>query len=383
MQISIKNFQSIEDITITLPEGAFTCLVGQSNIGKSAIRRAIECVLFNNSDASYIRNGSKYCSVEILFDAGTQIKWMRDEKSASYEINGETFSKLSKTIPQPILDLGFRELEINKEKLNVQVASQFDNIFLLNMTGSKVTDVFSNLGNLNKIINANKACTSDLKSNKGRLSLRKEDLITLKFKIKNYSGLDEQRNVFDSIKVGFEEIKKLKKKKEDLTLLAKKFDKTANLYKALGPCKQINIEDPDVDISKFIQLKKLLLKIEMLIKIVTASSELAKINEIVLDLDLVPMKNLKSLYLKYETALGVNSYYSELGNIKEIVLDTEKLYKIKPLKELLVKLEKSKTSLVSLRANIIQTEEKRQVLFEQEKEVHKEIKVCPLCDKEF
>jgi DNA repair ATPase RecN len=264
MKITIKNFQSIEDLTLNIVEGAFTCIVGQSNIGKSAIRRAIECVLYNNSDASYIRNGTKQCSVEITFDNGTNIKWMRDEKSASYDINGERFSKLSKTIPQPIIDMGFKELEVNKEKLNVQVASQFDNIFLLNMTGSKVTDVFSNLGNLNKIINANKSCTSDLKNNKGRLSLRKEDLISIKSKIKKYSGLDEQRNSFDSVKVGFEEIKKIKKKKEDLSYLSKKFDKSAHLLKALSPSRQINIEEPEVDVTKFIQLQKLLIKLNVL-----------------------------------------------------------------------------------------------------------------------
>lgn len=383
MQITIKNFQSIEDLTVTIPEGAFTCLVGQSNIGKSAIRRAIECVLYNNSDASYIRNGTKICSVEILFDDKTHIKWQRDEKSASYEINGNAFSKLSKTIPQPILDMGFKELEVNKEKLNVQVASQFDNIFLLNMTGSKVTDVFSNLGNLNKIINANKACTSDLKNNKGRLSLRREDLITIKSKIKNYTGLDEQRNSFDSIKDGFEEIKKLKKNREDLTGLSIKYNKSAHLLKALIPAKQINIEDPEVDVSKFIQLTKLLTKLEVLNKKVAASSDLDSVKEIPFDLEVGPMNNLQNLNLKYERALKRNSYYLGMSAIQDISLDGDQLYKLKPLKELLAKLDRSKSSFLSLRDKIKQTEDKQTLLLNQEKEIHKEIKVCPLCNKEF
>ena len=384
MKITIKNFQSIEDATLEVAEGAFTCLVGQTNIGKSAIRRAIECILYNKSDASYIRTGTKSCSVEILFDNKTHLKWQRDEKSASYEINGESFSKLSKTIPQPILDMGFRELEVNKEKLNVQVASQFDNIFLLNMTGSKVTDVFSNLGNLNKIINANKACSSDLKSSKSRLSLRREDLLTVKSKIKNYSGLDEQRNVLDSLKDSFEELKSLKKRKESVELLSKRFDSSSKVYKALSPVKQVTISDLDIDISKLSQIQKLLVKLNSSQGKVSAGSDLSYISEVSYpDISIDTLSKIKSLREKYSKAYCKNEHFQELSEVSLPSFEDDVSSKIKPLKELSLKLEKSKLALLKIREELKVVEEKSSLLDSQEKELHKEFKICPLCNSEF
>lgn len=384
MQITISNFQSIENVTLDINEGSFTCIVGQSNIGKSAIRRAIECVLYNKSDASYIRNGTDKCSVEIIFDDGMLIKWMRDEKSASYEINGEVFSKLSKTVPQPILDRGFREIDINKEKLSVQVASQFDNIFLLNMTGSKVTDVFSNLGNLNKIINANKACTSDLKQNKGRISLRKEDFNSLKEKIKKFNGLDEQRNLFELLKSSFDEIKNTQQKKEILSDLYKKFEKSENVINKLKPIKSLDIDGPNLDISKFAQAKKLLSKLITSQNKVIASGDLTKIKDICFDINPDTIKNIKKINSQYEIALKKNKLYSNLASIPSIgILEDGPLYKINPLKELLAKLDKSKKELLNLRTEVSKIEKHQEFLDLQKSEIHKDIKVCPLCDKEF
>ena len=422
MDITIKNFQSIEDLNLKIPEGSFTCLVGPSNIGKSAIRRAIECVLYNNSEASYIRLGTKQCSVEIVFDNGTKILWKRNEKSAAYEINGTPYTSLSKTVPQPILDMGFKELEVNKEKLNVQVASQFDNVFLLKMTGSKVTDVFSNLGNLNKIINANKACTSDLKSNRGRLNIRKDDLISIKDKIVRYDGLDEQRHLFDTLKDSFTEIKKIKNKKEQTDLLSKKLDKSVTLLKIIKPIfeikleepkidivkfkstqdlytklirsnnkvncylgiSQINVEDPNISLEKFILLKNIFLRVLKSKNTVFCYTGISQIENISCEIDLEKFNKLKIIQKTYDLSFKKTQSYSSLKEITALDSDlTEQNNKLKLLKDLLLKLNKSKTTLVALREKYGVQDTKYQELEAVEKELHKEFKVCPLCNKEF
>jgi len=422
VKVRIKNFQSIEDVSFEIPEKSFTCIVGPSNIGKSALRRAFECLIYNKSEASYIRNGTNTCSVEVTFDDGSSVKWYRNKKTAGYIIDGEDFTKLAGTVPEVLTDRGFKELTINKDKYQVQVASQFNNIFLLNQTGGKVTEVLSNLGNLNRIIKSNKACQTDLKSNRSRLKIRREDSVSSKEKLKSYSGLDSQRHLVGILKSNFKEIKETK----DKLIVIKKIETSLNiavtLVKTLRPAREIEVTSFDLDIHKVTVLNNLLRKLDHSHKIVESYDPIKSVGAIDINIDASALATLKYLLIKYSLYSEKKQHYAKLSSISDITFNLKEehdiyskllthfkkleiaknkigLYrtlpesvptledfdvaKIEKLSELYKRVLSAKNVVISLREQAKNSEDKLTNLKEERDNIHKTLGVCPLCDKEF
>ena len=380
MLVKITNFQSIESCTIDIPENSFTCLVGPTNIGKSAIRRALECVLYNKSEVSYIREGAKECIVEITLADGTFIKWSRDKKTAKYEVNGEAYAKLSGSVPEPILDKGFKELSLSKDKLSVQIAHQFDNIFLLNQTGSRITEVLSNLGNLNKIISANKICLTDKKGSKSKLKIRKEDLLSEKEKFKSFEGLDEQRSVIEGLRNILEEAKLFRNKKKEVLKYKIKLDKSLGVVSNIRKIKDLKVPLDDISLDSFITLTKLHKKHINLNRKLDNYVSLIDHKDLSfnIDDDLAKFAKLKKIYENLKKKEESLREYSSLPNeLSELDLDTEKT---NLLKDLYLKLERSKNKVLRYRNNISQADVNFSKLENENQNLREELKVCPLCD---
>jgi len=423
VKVRIKNFQSIEDVSFEIPENAFTCIVGPSNIGKSALRRALECLFYNKSEASYIRNGTQMCSVEVSFDDNTLIKWYRNKKTAGYQIDGDDFTKLAGTVPDVLIDKGFKELNVNKDRYQVQIASQFNNIFLLNQTGSKITEVLSNLGNLNRIIKSNKACQSDLKMNKSRLNIRREDIISSKEKLKGYKGLDLQRHQVDIMKMFLLEIKDSLKKLSVIKKIEISLKRAVSLVKLLRPAREISVVSFDLDLNKLTILKKLLRKLVYSSDLIDFYVPIKSVPKIEFNVSVDILIALKKLHTKYSFfILKKEDYYNLLKipnkiefNLKEeydkyrnmldylrkmeTVQNKIKLYinfseyiptlevfnipKLEKLNSLYISMIQIKNKVIMLRDQLKIAEEKRVRLNEEKDILHKTLGVCPLCDKEF
>jgi len=422
VKVHIKNFQSIEDVSFEIPENAFTCIVGPSNIGKSALRRALECLIYNKSEASYIRNGTKTCSVEVTFADGTSVKWYRDKKTAGYVINGDDFTKLAGSVPEVLTDRGFKELVVNKDKYQVQVASQFNNIFLLNQTGGKVTEVLSNLGNLNRIIKSNKACLSDLKNNKSRLNIRREDRVSAKEKLKSYVGLDEQRHLVDILKTNLKEIKESRDTLSKLRVVESSLNKAVSLVKILRPAREVNVTSFDLDLNKVTTLKTLLRKVSHSKNMVNAYAPIAKVGELELGISAATLIALKSLLTKYTSYEEKQTHYSNLSSVSDIEFNLKEEYekylkilgysnkleiaknkirlyrnlpdkvtsledfdvsKVGKLRDLYKRLLETKNKVISFREQAKDAESRLTKWQEERDTLHKSLGVCPLCDKEF
>lgn len=422
MKIHIVNFQSIEDVSFEIPEQSFTCIVGPSNIGKSAIRRALECLMYNNSDASFIRNGEKSCSIEVTFGDGSVIKWYRDKKTAGYIIDGDDFTKLAGSVPDLLIDKGYKELLINKDKYQVQIASQFNNIFLLNETGGKVTEVLSNLGNLNRIIKSNKSCQTDLKLNKNRLSVRREDIISAKEKLKSYKGLDDQRQLVLDLKTHLKDIKETKDKIYIVKKIETSLNKSANIVKILRPAKEIEVTSFDLDLNKVTNLNNLLKKITYTQKMVDSYESLKRVPDISLDISADNLKILKAILPKLTLYEKKQEHFAKLASIPKIEFNLKEeydtylnlitfnkkleiaenkiaLYKnlqgtlpsledidvsmLKRVSDLYKRVSETKDKVLSLRDQLNDSEVKLTKLEEERDNLHKTLGVCPLCDKEF
>jgi len=266
-KVHIKNYQSVKDVSFDF-EG-FTVILGKNNIGKSAIVRAIEAPLVNQPGKDFIRHGEKNTTVHIVKD-DVDLKWIKGS-SAVYEIkNGDkvdTYTKLNRDVPQPLIDAGFEKMKIGDKRVLPLIASQFDALFLVDKPGSVVTEVLAELYQIDTISKADDLCQRALKSQKSLLKTRESDLNSVEVKLEVFSD-------FENIKETVANLLIKEKESENLTAeinTLKEFeDKLNTLAKSLGVLRTITT----ISIPEYTECEIILNDIEWLRKKEEKLSEL-------------------------------------------------------------------------------------------------------------
>jgi energy-coupling factor transporter ATP-binding protein EcfA2 len=128
--ISVKGYQSLYDISLEM--GRFTVIYGESDVGKSALYRAIRGLLTTESGDSFISRGEKSSSVHITMNSGDKIAWVkRRGQSSEYVLNGK-ISRRSKRVPEEIAKvLRITPIVVDGDTFYPNLRGQFDSLFLL------------------------------------------------------------------------------------------------------------------------------------------------------------------------------------------------------------------------------------------------------------
>lgn len=152
VKVTIENFQSIEKLQFEID--GFTTITGKTNIGKSAIVRAISSCLLNLPVIGMIRAGASHVTV-IIENGENTIKWEKGEKGINrYTINGILFDKVGgKQLPE-IVKMGYSSVKVGSDEVYPWLATQFAPIFLLDKSGSQVSDFISEISRLQTIQNS-------------------------------------------------------------------------------------------------------------------------------------------------------------------------------------------------------------------------------------
>src|SRR5256885_17256073 len=96
-RLCVRGFQSLDSIDIEL--GRFTVLVGPTNSGKSAIRRAIEALVHNDPATGRLREGSTYFGIQLTLEQGAVVELWKGGKRNSYVVGGTEIAKPRATCP--------------------------------------------------------------------------------------------------------------------------------------------------------------------------------------------------------------------------------------------------------------------------------------------
>lgn len=181
MRVSVKNFQSLADASLDV-EG-LTVLVGPSDLGKSALVRAVSGALFNLPGDFFVRRGASHASVTLegvpTVDPGKtlDVTWRKGASKNEFVVDGELFSKVGSDTPAPLAAAGYRE--VSEEQVRPQVADQFDRLFLLDRPGSVVASVLTALSRVLVVSSADRLCAKDAKDTKKLEAVRRGDLARL------------------------------------------------------------------------------------------------------------------------------------------------------------------------------------------------------------
>lgn len=155
-KLSAKNFQSWRDFS--LPMTGFTVIIGPSDRGKSAIIRALRGVLRNQVGANHITYGEKDVSVSLENDFKIQL--CRNNKTTTYTVGEEEFSKLAGTVPPIVEAMKFNEVEVNGVKLDPIFAGQFDSQFMLDLSPAELNSIFGLFSSTEKLNSGKKNAAS-------------------------------------------------------------------------------------------------------------------------------------------------------------------------------------------------------------------------------
>jgi len=384
-KISVRNFQSIKSIDFEI--NGFTVIVGKNNIGKSAVIRAIDAALTNQAGTNYIREGEKESKVTIE-KKNTKIEWKKGDSSI-YKINGETFSKLNRNIPQPLIDAGFGRMDIGDQKVSPYIAHQFDPIFLLDKPGSVVTEVLASLYNLNILNTADELCQKELKGNKNILKTREADIIGLKDKLEKFKDFEGIKKTVEYLVDLENNCDKLKNEISELATFIERLEKIAANIQRLKTVKDIKIPN-SVPVSNLINdfqylsqkenevsgLQNKINKLKGISKIaipapIDLSGSIMEVNQI--DTWILSIIKFKEKMMRYRNLESIN-----LVGLKENISDLEKeMVLFSDLKTIEGTFISAASLAKASRTTLVETQSK----LDQAKQEMSSFKVCPLCER--
>ena len=171
-EIRLHNFMPHSDTVLTFDDSNIIDLCGYNDSGKSAIKWALDVLLYDGSptlQASYIKEGESYFQVELRFEDGVSISKTKDNQGKSvwimskdgvviYTNKKETNIIATDGVPQEIAKyLGVIFDEITEQKLNIRTKT--DKALLTETTGGENYKIFSTICNSEVLAEASKAMT--------------------------------------------------------------------------------------------------------------------------------------------------------------------------------------------------------------------------------
>ena len=205
IEIEIQNFQSVDRVCFQIK--GFTAFVGRSNIGKSAVVRALRCALTGAAGTDFVRHGPKcerrvrglkkckcQTSVRVTLPELTFL-WEKGDAVNQYTVqrpgaDPEVYSKIDRGTPDFLLPL-FSPVKVGTRHELLQVSEQFKPIFLLDEGGNTVADVLSDVAHLDQINAAMGLVSKDRKSALATRKVREKDVLELEKSLGHYDGLDD------------------------------------------------------------------------------------------------------------------------------------------------------------------------------------------------
>lgn len=295
MKIGLSNFQSIERASLDFT--GFAVLTGESNLGKSAVIRAVSAMINGYPGDSFVRRGCSVSAVGVKFDDNLTVKWQKvptvkkvPGKETYLDINGVNHTKLGRDQFSLLEPYGFLAIESSAGTIKPQIAGQFDKAFLLDITETAVAEVFKVLGRGDIVSTARDSARKDLMKDRSDLKVREVDLTSLREGVKSKEWVIDLQSSVRGITKFFVALKPIIELQSSLAqfeeidsvpgeLDLSNLEREARLYEGLTSLQDITIPEPvTIDESGL----KLLLAMETyMLEQKQIISQLVNLNEII------------------------------------------------------------------------------------------------------
>ena len=191
-EVHVRDFQSLRRVELAL--GKFTVVMGPSNVGKTAVLRAIRMVAQNVSSPKVaVAQGATSAQATLLFEDG-KVSAQRGPLVSVYTLDGDSYPKSGQAVPDDVANF-LRFVEVEGETLNF--AFQHDLPFLLDVTSGTAAKVFGDLTNVNRILDAVKEAVRRRREVQSVLKVRRGDVESLKEKAQEFRGIPAQQKAVE------------------------------------------------------------------------------------------------------------------------------------------------------------------------------------------
>lgn len=191
-EIAIDGYQSLVGVTIPLSPGV-NVIIGESDVGKSAVIRAVQGLISNQRGDGFINNRTGKCRVRMVTDSGDTVVWEKPENS--YRLNDdEPFRKVGSTVPQEVLGtINMAPLELDKNLArSINLVEQGTPKFLVEDKESDVAKTIGAITRLQPVYNAMRAVAADRRSALGRAKTLMSEASQCRLKLAAFADLDDE-----------------------------------------------------------------------------------------------------------------------------------------------------------------------------------------------
>lgn len=220
IQLNIKNFALIEEMTINFSEG-FNILSGETGAGKSIMIDAIDFVLGGKFSKNLIRTGEEKTYVEALFTIeGNKALKVLEELEIEYEdvlivsreshISGKNLIKVNgkSLITSQLRQIRAKLLDIHGQHQNVELLQRSSHIsYLDDFIDAQIVEPLKKYSEL------------------------RNDLLKIREDINRVSGNQDREKLLDYLKFQIEDIEKAKLKENEEEILKEEYNILANAEK--------------------------------------------------------------------------------------------------------------------------------------------------------
>ena len=253
-KVELHNFQSHEYTEMEFDRG-LNVILGNSDVGKTAILRAIKWALYNEPKGDYfIRQGEKDVSCKVTFSNGVIVERLKTPSKNSYFLvdasgNEMRFEGFGIDVPKEITDVTNMykvSLDNSNNKTILNIAEQLDGPFLLNDQASLRASAIGRLIGVNYVDDALRTVVRDNKRTN-------QEIVEL---IKNKEDLKKQLDEFSYIKEYKEKFEKITRIRNKIKTLQDRLELISKLKENLDK-NRIELEDVSNLVEKFKSLNQL------------------------------------------------------------------------------------------------------------------------------
>lgn len=196
-KVKVENFQSIESTEVEV--SGFTTITGKSNIGKTALLRAVSGSIFNKAVGSYARDPKKPVVVSVKGE-GIDYIWRKNEKGINqYIIEEKVYDKCGNDSLLEISPEWFKSLKIGDRETFPWYASQFNPLFLIDESSAKVSEFFAEFCRIGTISRAVKLAGQKKREAEMLANHLEEEVERLKKSIFKFDGLNEFKSIIKDL----------------------------------------------------------------------------------------------------------------------------------------------------------------------------------------
>lgn len=240
IQVKIQSFQSIDELKFEID--GFTCITGATNIGKSAIIRAVSGSILNRPVGTHVRRGQKFCTVEM--ESGRWgFKWEKGARAGRYWVAGsdKPLDGIGMGQTHVTEDIGFRSVKVGDKTIHPWYAAQLFPLFLLDQTGPAVTDFISDISRLKVLQDAIVLNVRRKKRLLDRASLREEELVDLEKKRGSLDDLEKLETLGPQLQDQLASIREYEDALEDAKRIRDGLEASASSIRVLRGVKDVRV----------------------------------------------------------------------------------------------------------------------------------------------